>query len=99
MATGYLYYMEDLYLTLYHSTKYKCKGREGKATFNRVNICTNQNETLMKQIHNSQKSIGNPYQPMDFLNPEKKMCEPKIYRLLPNICDLHTKIHRLAYRF
>jgi hypothetical protein len=29
-----------------------------KATNNRVNICTNQNETLMKQIQNSQKSIG-----------------------------------------
>ncbi len=28
-----------------------------KATLNRVNICTNQNETLMKQIQNSQKSI------------------------------------------
>jgi hypothetical protein len=34
------------------------RGGEGKATFNRVNICTNKNETLMKQIHNSQKSIG-----------------------------------------
>jgi hypothetical protein len=29
-----------------------------KATFNGVNICTNKNKTLMKQIHNSQKSIG-----------------------------------------
>jgi hypothetical protein len=29
-----------------------------KVTFNRVNICANQNETLMKQIQNSQKSIG-----------------------------------------
>jgi hypothetical protein len=29
-----------------------------KATFNEVNICTNQNETLMKQIQNNQKSIG-----------------------------------------
>jgi hypothetical protein len=29
-----------------------------KATFDEVNICTNQNETLMKQIQNNQKSIG-----------------------------------------
>jgi hypothetical protein len=29
-----------------------------KATFNRVNICKNQNETLMKQIQNIKKSIG-----------------------------------------
>jgi hypothetical protein len=27
------------------------------------------------------------------------MREPKIYSLLPNLCDIHTKIHRLAYRF
>ncbi len=27
------------------------------------------------------------------------MREPKIYRLSPNLCDLHTKIHRLAYGF
>jgi hypothetical protein len=29
-----------------------------KATLKRGNICTNQNETLMKQIQNIQKSIG-----------------------------------------
>jgi hypothetical protein len=32
--------------------------RGGGTSFNRVNSCTNQNETLMKQIQNSQKSIG-----------------------------------------
>jgi hypothetical protein len=30
----------------------------GGATFNKVNIFTNQNETLMEQNQNSQKSIG-----------------------------------------
>jgi hypothetical protein len=43
------------------------RGGEGKATFNRVNICTNQNETLMKQIHNSQKSIGKSIPAYGFL--------------------------------
>jgi hypothetical protein len=33
-------------------------GGEGGATFYRVNICTNQNETLMKPNPNIQKSIG-----------------------------------------
>jgi hypothetical protein len=28
-----------------------------KATFNKVNICTNQNKTLMKQIKNNQISM------------------------------------------
>ncbi len=66
MATGYLYYMEDLDLTLYHITKYKCKGRGGQGNIN-MNICTNQNETLMKQIHNSQKSIGKSIPAYGFL--------------------------------
>jgi hypothetical protein len=40
-------------------TVQQCKGRSvGGAMFNTVNIGTNQNETLMKQIQNSQKSIG-----------------------------------------
>jgi hypothetical protein len=57
MATGYLYCMEDG----------SARGGEGKATFNRVNICTNQNEALMKQIHNSQKSIGKSIPAYGFL--------------------------------
>ncbi len=36
-----------------------------KATFNKVNICTNINENFMKQIQNNQKSIGKS---MDFKN-------------------------------
>jgi hypothetical protein len=31
---------------------------DGEATFNGVNICANENEALMKQIQNCQKSIG-----------------------------------------
>jgi hypothetical protein len=38
-----------------------------KVTFNRVNICANQNETLMKQIQNSQKSIGKSIPAYGFL--------------------------------
>jgi hypothetical protein len=29
------------------------------------------------------------YQPMDFKNLEKKIREPKVSRLLPNLCDFH----------
>jgi hypothetical protein len=43
-----------------------------KATFNRVNICTNQNETLMKQIQNSQKSIGKSMPAYKFYNSQEK---------------------------
>jgi hypothetical protein len=100
MATVFtiLYGISVTNITVYHSTKYKCKG---VATFNRVkvNIFTNQNESLMKQIQNCQKSIGKSIPAYGFLKSREKMCKPKIYRLLPNLCDLHTKIHRLAYRF
>jgi hypothetical protein len=41
-------------------------------TFNRVNICTNQNETLMKQIQNSQKSIGKSIPAHGFLKSQEK---------------------------
>jgi hypothetical protein len=37
------------------------------------------------------KTAKNPYQPMDFKNLKKKTCEPKVSRLLPNLCDLHKK--------
>ncbi len=36
---------------------------------------------------------------MDFKNLKKKIHKPKVWRLLPNVCDLHKKIHRLGYRF
>ncbi len=54
----------------------------------------------MKQIHNIQKSIGKSIPPLwIFKIPRKKMREAEIYRFLPNLCDLHSKVHRLAYRF
>jgi hypothetical protein len=34
------------------------KEASDKVTYNKVNICANQNETLMKQIQNNKKSIG-----------------------------------------
>jgi hypothetical protein len=33
----------------------------------------------------------NPYQPMEFENLKEKIREPKISRLLPNLCDFHKK--------
>jgi hypothetical protein len=57
-----------------------------------VNICINQNETLMKQIPNSQKSKGKSIPAFRFFkNLKKKIREPKVSRLLPNLCDLHKK--------
>ncbi len=59
------------------------------ATFNRVNICTNQNETLMKQIQNSQKSVGKSMPSLWIL----KILRKKICDTLSNLCDFQTKIH------
>jgi hypothetical protein len=57
----------------------------GGATFNRVNICANQNETLMKQIQNSQKFIGKSKPAyIDIKNLKKKIRELEVSRLFPN---------------
>jgi hypothetical protein len=48
----------------------------------------------MKHIQNNQ----NPYQPRDFKNLKKKIHEPKISRLLPNVCDFQKENHTLGYR-
>jgi hypothetical protein len=56
---------------------------------------------LLKDIQNNQKSIGKSIQPMD---SRKKICEPKVSRFLPDVCDfqkenpipygMDLKIHR-----
>jgi hypothetical protein len=47
MVTGYLlHYLEDLL----YITNINIISQHRGTTFNRVNICTNQNETLMKQM-------------------------------------------------
>jgi hypothetical protein len=43
------------------------RGGQGNIQFNRVNICANQNETLIKQILKSQKSIGKSIPAYGFL--------------------------------
>jgi hypothetical protein len=52
----------------------------------------------MKHIQNNQKYIGNPYQPMDIKNLKKKIREPKVSRLFPNVCDFQNENHTLGYR-
>jgi hypothetical protein len=70
MATGYLYYStygrSVTNIISQHKVHVQVQGEGRSRQHLIVNICTNQNETLKKQIHNSQKSIKNPYQPMDF---------------------------------
>jgi hypothetical protein len=40
----------------------------------------------MKHIKNNQKiQLETPYQPMDVKILKKKICEPKVFRLLPNV--------------
>jgi hypothetical protein len=39
----------------------------------------------MKQIQHNQKFIENPYQPMDFKNIKKKIRDPFVSGLLPNL--------------
>ncbi len=50
-----------------------------KATYNEVNICTNQNETLMKQIQNKPNSIGKSIPAYGFSKSQEK--NPRTKRL------------------
>jgi hypothetical protein len=62
---------------------------------NSSNFKQNIDETLSKQL----KSIKNPYQPMDVKNLTKKILEPKVSRLLPNVYDFREENHTLGCGF
>jgi hypothetical protein len=53
----------------------------------------------MKQIQNSPNSLGKSIPAYGFKKSQEKIHNPKVSRLLPNICDLHKKIGRLGYGF
>jgi hypothetical protein len=48
---------------------------------------------------NNQKSIGKSISAFGFQKSRKKIREPKVLRLLTNLCDFHKKIHTLGYGF
>jgi hypothetical protein len=48
----------------------------------------------MKQTTKNPKE--NPYHPMDFKILKKKIREPKVLRLLPNVCDFRKENHTLG---
>ncbi len=52
----------------------------------------------MKHIKTTKNPKENPYQPMDFKNLKKKIREPKVSRLLLNVCDFQ-KNHTLGFGF
>jgi hypothetical protein len=54
---------------------------------------------LTKHIENNQKSKGKSIQPMDFKNLKKKIREPKVSKLLPNVCEFQKENHTLGYGY
>jgi hypothetical protein len=68
--------------TIFYSTEQNILDN---ATFNRVNISTNQNETDSKQSKIQRKIL-----PV-VKNLKKNICKPKVSRLLPNLCDLQKQ--------
>jgi hypothetical protein len=58
-------------------SQHKVQVQGGGATFKRVNICTNQNESLMKQIQNCQKSIVKSIPAYGFLKSQEKNMRTK----------------------
>ncbi len=48
---------------------------------------------------NTFKTTKNPYQPLNFKNLKKKIGEPKVSRLLPNVCYFQKESNTLSYGF
>ncbi len=67
-----------------------------KTVFVKFNI-SNYFKQIIDETHpNHQKSKGNSIQLMDYKSLKKKICEPKVSRLLPNVCDFLKKNHTLG---
>jgi hypothetical protein len=63
-----------------------------KIEFVKLKIINNfKQNTDETDFQNNQKCIENPYQHMDFKNLQKKIREPKVLRLLPNLCNFQKK--------
>ncbi len=56
-----------------------------------VKFKNSNNKTLMKHIQNNQKSLGKSIPAYGFLKFKKKIREPKVSRLLPNVCDFQKE--------
>jgi hypothetical protein len=50
----------------------------------------------MKHIQNNLKSKRKSLPAFGFLNSQKKICEPKVSKLLPNVCDFQKENHTLV---
>jgi hypothetical protein len=54
----------------------------------------------MKHIQNNQKSIGKTHTSLwIFKIARKKIREPKVLRLVPNVCDFRNENHTQRYEF
>jgi hypothetical protein len=69
-----------------------------KTVFVKFKISNNK-KTLMKHVQNTKNLSKNPYHPIDFKNLRKKSKEPKISRLVLNVCDFQKENHTLGYGF
>jgi hypothetical protein len=56
-------------------------------------------KTLVKHIQYNQKSIGKSIPAYEFKKSQEKICEPKVSRFLPNVCDFQKEKQTLGYEF
>jgi hypothetical protein len=49
----------------------------------------------MKHIQNTKKTVGKSIKAYGFKNLKKKLSEPKVFRVLPNVCDFKNENHTL----
>jgi hypothetical protein len=58
-----------------------------KTVFVKFKISNNFQQNIDKTHLNHQKSIGKSIPAYGFKKSQEKVCEPKVSRLLPNVCD------------
>ncbi len=66
-----------------------------KTVFVKFKISNNFKQNIDETHPNHQKSKGNSIQLMDYKSHKKKIREPKVSRLLPNVCDFLKENHTL----
>jgi|688.fasta_scaffold1555390_1 hypothetical protein len=58
-----------------------------KTVFVKLKLEITSNKILMKQTQNNQRSKGKSIPAYGYKKPTQKIREPKVLRVLPNLCD------------
>jgi hypothetical protein len=68
-----------------------------KTVFVKFNISNNFKQNIEETLSKQQKSTGKSIPAFRFKKSQEKILEPKVSRLLPNVCDFQKENHTLGY--